>query len=55
MACNQPTTKDDHGLEVEGAPLKCGMNLYWCDPKTKKVTRTQTVLCLLCQTPESVK
>lgn len=47
MSCGRNTTKADHGKEVTGSPLKCGVPLYFTDGGPK-VVRTEVVLCSAC-------
>jgi hypothetical protein len=47
VTCNRSTTKEDHGHDVSGAPLRCGTPLYYTEGGPK-VVRTEIVLCHAC-------
>jgi hypothetical protein len=48
MPCGTATSKTDHGHDVEGSPLKCGVLLHYTEYPGGKVTRTETILCHAC-------
>jgi hypothetical protein len=47
MSCGRPT---NGGYVVGGAPLKCGMHLYWKVKGERNVSEMEIVLCDDCTT-----